>query len=116
MAFMMIKEYESLAFLAKNDIQRPSQDGGVFVGSLTVTPGLIAKVAEAQLKDPKIVHILEDLVVDDLDDCPTQWRVGNDGALMLGNRLVVTDDETLRKEILRESHRSRFTIHPSGTK
>ena len=30
--------------------------------------------------------------------------------------MVVQEDSELRKEILQESHRSRFTIHPGGTK
>ena len=29
---------------------------------------------------------------------------------------MVPDDTALRKELLQESHRSRFTIHPGGTK
>ena len=29
---------------------------------------------------------------------------------------MVLNDEALRKEILHEAHRSRFTIHPGGTK
>ena len=115
-AMMMIKEYETLAFLADNAIQRPSQSGSLFLGSLTVTPSLISRIAKAQIADPKIFRILEDLVLDELDDCPTPWRVGTDGALCRGHKLVVPDDETLRKEILWESHRSWFTIHPGGIK
>ena len=42
--------------------------------------------------------------------------MGSEGALRLGSRLVVPDDPLLRREILQESHRSRFTIHPGGTK
>ena len=42
----------------------------MFVGALTVSPRLIDRVKEAQLKDSKIVKILEDLVIDGLDNCP----------------------------------------------
>ena len=55
-------------------------------------------------------------MVDELDECPTQWRIGKDEGFRLGSRLVVLDDAALRKELLQESHRSRFTIHPGGTK
>ena len=61
-----------------------------------VTPSLIEKVKEAQIRDPKIVKLIADLVVDSLDDCPTQWRVDQDGALRFGNRLVVPEDPELR--------------------
>ncbi|MEX5618522.1 integrase zinc binding domain-containing protein, partial [Pseudomonas syringae] len=59
---------------------------------------------------------VEDLVIDELDECLTQWRIGKDVSLRLGSRIVVLNDAALRKEILQESHRSRFTIHPGGTK
>ena len=103
MALGMMKEYRDLEFLAESDLSRPNQSSGVFVGALTVSPRLIDRVKEAQLRDPKIGKILEDMVIDGLDDCPTQWRVGTDGSLRMGSRLVVPDDGLLRKEILQES-------------
>ena len=42
--------------------------------------------------------------------------MGKDEILRMGSRMVVPEDEELRKDILRESHRSRFTIHPGGNK
>ena len=83
---------------------------------MAVTPSLIARVIEGQRHDPVVKKRVEDLVVDELDECPTQWRIGKDEGLRLGSRLVVPDDAALRKEILQESHRSRFTIHPGDTK
>ena len=71
---------------------------------------------EAQLSNPKVGRWIADLVLDDLDECLTPWRMDKDGILRMGSRIVVLEDEELRKEILRESHRSRFTIHPGGNK
>ncbi|XP_071924806.1 uncharacterized protein [Coffea arabica] len=34
----------------------------------------------------------------------------------LGNRIVVPEDENLRREILDEAYRSKYTIHPGSTK
>ena len=62
------------------------------------------------------MKIVRDLVIGELDECQTQWRIGKDGTLRLGNRMVVPEDEELSKDILREAHRSHFTIHPRGTK
>ena len=59
---------------------------------------------------------MANLVIDELDEYPTQWRIGKDESLRLDSRMVVLSDVALRKEILQESHRSRFTIHPGGTK
>ena len=69
MALGMMREYRDLEFLAESDLSRLNQSSGVFVGALTVSPRLVDRVKEAQLRDPKIVKILEDLVIDGLDDC-----------------------------------------------
>ena len=82
-AYGMMKEYESLAFLAECDVSCPDAHGDMFIAALTVTPSLIEKVKEAQLKDPKVGRIIEDAVIDNLDGCPTPWRVGKEGALRL---------------------------------
>ncbi|MEX5618489.1 hypothetical protein ABFV55_27840, partial [Pseudomonas syringae] len=71
---------------------------------------------EAQLNDPKVGRWIADLVLDNLDEFSTPWRMGKDGIFQMGSRMVVPVDEELRKDILRESHKSRFTIHPKGTK
>ena len=47
-----------------------------------------------------------------LDD----WTVGADSCVRFRGRICVPKDETLREEVLREAHHSRFTIHPGGNK
>ena len=44
------------------------------------------------------------------------WSVGVDGGLRLHSRLYVPEDVGLRREILDESHRSRYTVHPGSIK
>ncbi|KAF5207771.1 Transposon tf2-9 polyprotein, partial [Thalictrum thalictroides] len=44
------------------------------------------------------------------------WSVGVDGGLRYRDRLCVPDKDGLRKNVMDEAHRSRFTIHPGGTK
>jgi len=39
-----------------------------------------------------------------------------DGALQYGNRLVVPNNEELKQEIMREAHRTPYSIHPRCTK
>ena len=36
--------------------------------------------------------------------------------LKFRNRLVVPKDEGLKKEMLDETHRSKYTVHPGGNK
>ena len=70
----------------------------------------------AQANDTFLQQRLHDLVVDQLDECPSEWSVGSDGALRFHGRLCVPDDLELRREVLEVAHRSRFTVHPGATK
>ncbi|VVA41440.1 PREDICTED: retrotransposon, partial [Prunus dulcis] len=46
----------------------------------------------------------------------TDCSVRNDGALIVGTRLYVPNDEALKREILEEAHSSAFAMHPGSTK
>ena len=68
---------------------------------------------ESQGQDAEIVSI-RDQEQSGIDD--EGWSIHEDGGLRYGGRVVVPQLIDLRKEILREFHCSRFTVHPSGTK
>ena len=44
------------------------------------------------------------------------WTIHANGSLRYRGRVVVPQLNDLREEILKESHCSRFAVHPSGTK
>ena len=44
------------------------------------------------------------------------FNIGVEGILRYRNRLVVSKDEDLKREILEETHRSKYTVHPEGNK
>ena len=44
------------------------------------------------------------------------WTVHTNGSLRYRGQVVVPQLTDLREEILRESHCSRFTVHPGGMK
>jgi hypothetical protein len=46
----------------------------------------------------------------------TCFRQDPNGTIWFGQRLVVPEDPTLRKEILNEAHLSKFSIHPGSSK
>jgi hypothetical protein len=46
----------------------------------------------------------------------TPFQVADDGTLMMGQRLYVPDDEMVKQMVLREAHKSKFTMHPSSIK
>ncbi|WRX10264.1 Reverse transcriptase/retrotransposon-derived protein [Theobroma cacao] len=45
-----------------------------------------------------------------------EFRLGDDGILMLRNRVCVPKDDQLRRAILEEAHSSTYALHPESTK
>ena len=58
--------------MAECGITAPNERGEVFLAAMAVAPSLIARVIEGQRHDPAVKKRIEDLVVDELDECPTQ--------------------------------------------
>jgi len=46
----------------------------------------------------------------------TPYQILDDGMIVLERRMYLPNDETLKREILREAHESRLTNHPRSTK
>ena len=46
----------------------------------------------------------------------SDFNLGTNSVLRFQNRIVVPKDEGLKKEILEEVHRSKYTVHPGGNK
>ncbi|XP_071921887.1 uncharacterized protein [Coffea arabica] len=63
-------------------------------------------------KDPTIQKNVEKVQKGETLD----FKLGSEGVLRFRDRIVVPADEKLRKEILEESHRSKYIIHPGGNK
>jgi len=72
---------------------------------------LVEQIIEAQSQDP-LVYTLR---VEVENYTRTDYSVRNDGALMVGTRLYVPEDETLKRKILEEAHCSAFAMHPGNT-
>ena len=68
---------------------------------------------KSQEQDAEIVSI-RDRVQSSAGD--EGWAIHINGSLQYRGRVVVPQLTDLRKEILREFHCSRFTVHPSGSK
>jgi ribonuclease HI len=70
-------------------------------------------IATAQLIDEEVQKIKQRLEKRDPKfDC--FWR-DDKGIVWFGQRLVIPQDQNLRKEIVDEAHLSKFTIHPGST-
>ncbi|XP_022854588.1 uncharacterized protein LOC111375904 [Olea europaea var. sylvestris] len=85
---------------------------GTVLAHFQVRPTLIDKVREAQFQN-QTLRILKAEVSTGLR---MDYVIGDDGALVMGNRLCVPDILELKKEILEEAHSSTYAMHPDSTK
>ena len=46
----------------------------------------------------------------------TSFQMSFDGLIAMGRRIYLPEDKTLKDEVLREAHESRFTTHPASIK
>jgi hypothetical protein len=82
--------------------------------AVSIESPLHERIATAQLIDEEVQKIKQRLEERDPKfDC---FRRDDKGIVWFGQRLVIPQDQNLRKEILDEAHLSKFTIHPGSTK
>ncbi|XP_071905700.1 uncharacterized protein [Coffea arabica] len=84
----------------------------VLFGNLSLRSPLLERIKETQKMDPMIQKNLEKVQKGETLD----FKLGPEGVLRFRDRIVIPADEELRKGILEESHRSKYTIHPGVTK
>ncbi|KAI5333475.1 hypothetical protein L3X38_023606 [Prunus dulcis] len=82
------------------------------LATLQVISVLVERILAVQSQDPLICTLQVEVANDDRMYC----SVRNDGALRVGNRLYVPNDEVLKMGILEEAHESVFAMHPGSTK
>jgi hypothetical protein len=87
------------------------EHGNFFV--VSIESPLHERIAIAQLVDEEVQKIKKKLEERDPKyDC---FRGDDKGVVWFRQRLVVPQDQDLKKEILDEAHLSKFTIHPGST-
>ena len=80
--------------------------------TLTISSGFLDSVRERQLLDASLNKVREQLGSDKVRD----FALGDDGILRFQGRICVPNDVEVRKLILGEGHKSRFSLHPGMTK
>jgi hypothetical protein len=82
--------------------------------AVSIDSPLHERIAMAQLNDEEVRKIKQKLEERDPKfDC---FQRDDKGVFWFGQRLVIPQDQNLKKEILDEAHLSKFTIHPGSTK
>ena len=79
--------------------------------AISVQPTLISRILEAQLVDGKSAEYRQGIESTTGLDF---WTIGTDKGLRFHDRLFVP--ESVRSDVLQESHNSRLTVHPGRTK
>ena len=84
----------------------------VILANLVVESTIVGRVVDSQHSDPDCIRWRKIA----LSDEPGDYTVDGDGGFRLRGRLIVPDSEELRRDILHEAHKTKYTVHPGGTK
>ena len=84
----------------------------VIFGNITMKSTLLDRIKEVQKGDPEVQKWVEKVQ----KGGKSYFNLDTDGVLKFRNRLVVPKDESLKKEILDETYRFKYTVHPGGNK
>ncbi|XP_071912353.1 uncharacterized protein [Coffea arabica] len=109
-AGLMVKKWGMLESV--NEWNSRLERQKVIFGNIRVTSTLLDRIKEAQKKDPMVQKWIEKVNKRELSD----FNLSLERILKYWNRVVVPKDETLKKEILKKAHRSKYTIHPNSSK
>ena len=121
-ATLMMEEFKTLSFLT--DLEVSNSDAQVMdmeedtstygkVSLITFKSPLTDQVGEAQEKD-EFLKERKDFILQGGSD--SHFTMDEKNYLRYKGRLCVPDDEEIKQEILNLQHKSKYTIHPGGTK
>jgi hypothetical protein len=83
-----------------------------FVAALEARPTLVDQVRAAQVMNPEITELKNNMRVRKARD----FLEDEHGTIWMGERLCVPDDKELKDLILTEAHQTQYSIHPGSTK
>ena len=102
---MLIRQFEELELEVVDSID-------AILATLVLQPSLIDRIKGGQEADAKLSGLKTRVINGEMEE----FRVQDDGSVWFHDRLCVPQDSELKREVLEEAHRSRFSIHPGGTK
>ena len=112
LASITSREWQMIETVGQFELQYSDQAQGT-LGSLVVVPSLLSRVIKSQGQDIEILSIRDRVQMGTGDE---GWAIHTDGSLWYRGRVVVSQLEDMREEILRQFHCSRFDLHLGGTK
>ena len=97
--------------LEKAEIEVVALYTNAMLTTMIAQPTLIEIVKQRQPEDPYLWKVYEEMLVNSKPDFTLQ-----DGALKFQGRLCVPNISEVKRQVLEETHNTKFTIHPRGTK
>ncbi|GFZ06811.1 hypothetical protein Acr_18g0009810 [Actinidia rufa] len=97
--------------LERAKIEVVAPDTNTMLTALIAQPTLIEIVKHRQPKDLNLWKIYEEMMVNPKPDFALQ-----NGALKFRNRLCVPNIPEIKRQVFEETHNTKFTMHPRGTK
>ncbi|WRX29416.1 Reverse transcriptase domain - like 10 [Theobroma cacao] len=91
-------------------IQLNNGEDGTLLASFVVRPSLLNQIRELQKSDDWLKQEVQKLQ----DGETSEFRLSDDGILMLRDRICVPKDDQLRRAILEEAHSSAYASHPGA--
>ena len=77
-----------------------------FMANLVAKPVFLDQITKAQQEDPTLSKLKG----------KPNILIRSDNVMIFKNRVVIPNDEKLKKELIEEAHKSEFSIHPGSTK
>ena len=107
---LMVKEWKMLEEVSTWNPRLMQQK--VILGSVTLNSSITERIKEAQSKNSLVQNWVNKVKEGKLPN----FNLGSDGILRYQNRLVVPDEDELKREIMADAHKSKYTIHPGRNK
>ena len=115
---MMISEWNDLEALSTCEVRDrvPDLCSSLLLCSLEARPSLLDRIIDVQRSDPDLIPLRQILLSGRNDEYLKNFIIDPRGGIRKFGRLLVPKDMELRKEILDDGHRSKFSIHPGSSK
>ena len=108
---LMVKEWEMLGTVGEWNPRLENKKKITF-RNIRVTSSLLSQIKEVQTDDSMVQKWVERMKKGEILD----FNLSPEGIVRFRNRLVIPNDENLKREVLEEAHRSKYTIHPGSNK
>ncbi|CAM8993618.1 unnamed protein product [Rhodiola kirilowii] len=113
LACIMMDQWRLEETIESYDLHLVEGSDPIRMHSIIVEPALTSRIIKDQPKDLGLENIRVRISNGENIE---GWTIHEGQGLRYQNRLVVPTNEALKEDLLREAHRSKYTIHPGSTK